>query len=443
MTKQTQGSMRVRYFGRQLASAVLLAACSWSAVAEVVVTVTDYGGKVRPIAIVPFGWQGVVPPLKIADVVSADLARTGRFAPLAENEMLQKPTIGSEIDFSDWRILNTEAVVVGRANREADGRFNIRFWVYDVLRQDLMLGYQMTTSADDMRMAAHEISDLIYEKLTGVKGIAATQIAYVSVQGGAKNRTYRLHVSDSDGENERVLLRSSQPIMSPSWSPDGRKLAYVSFENNRSEVWVQELRSGARRRVSARKGVNSAPVWSPDGRMLALTLSKGDGNLDIYTLVIARQLLTRITNWSSIETEPSWSADGKSIYFTSDRSGGPQVYRVSASGGSPQRVTFEGNYNARPRVAPDGSKIAVVHNDRGNYRIAVVDPDRAYTQVLTKGRLDESPSFAPNGETIIYAAREGQQGWLSTVSADGKYAQKIASVSGEVREPAWSPFLIR
>ena len=422
------------------------AALLWAplASAELTIEITKGQGQAVPIAVVPFGWQGATPlPLDVAEVVAGDLARTGRFAPVPESDMLQKPTTGAAIDFSDWRILDTEVVIIGQVRQRGADNYGIEFRVFDVFRGDQILGYQLSSTAAELRMAAHEISDLIYEKLTGVKGIAATRIAYVNVTGDPKRRKYKLYVSDSDGENARVLLDSSQPIMSPAWSPDGRKLAYVSFENNQSQVFVQVLRTGARQRVSARRGVNSAPVWSPDGRKLALALSKGDGNLDIYTLVLANQVLTRLTNWPSIETEPSWSADGASIYFTSGRSGGPQVYKIAAAGGAPKRVTFEGNYNARPRIAPDGSKLVVVHNDRGNYRIAVVDPARAYTQVLTEGRLDESPSFAPNGETIIYASRDARRGWLSTVSADGRFEQRIASVSGEVREPAWSPFLTR
>lgn len=281
---------------------------------------------------------------------------------------------------------------------------------------------------------------MIYEKLTGVPGVAGTQIAYVNVLGELHAEVFRLIVSDADGENARIMLESADPIMSPAWSPDGRKLAYVSFERGHSEVYVQVLRTGARQRVSARSGVNSAPAWSPDGRLLALTLSKSDGNLDIYTLDLSNQDLQRLTDNPAIDTEASWSGDGRSIFFTSDRSGGPQIYRISANGGRPQRLTFEGNYNARPRVSPDDQNIAVVHNDRGSYRIAVVEVARAYLQVLTDGHLDESPSFAPNGETLIYATREGGRGLLAAVSIDGRIRQRISSVDGDVREPAWSPF---
>jgi TolB protein len=409
--------------------------------AELQIQITKGQGEAIPIAVVPFGWMGGgAEPYDIAAVVASDLSRSGRFAPIAEDGMLQKPTTGAEIDFADWRIINTEVVIVGRMSPMPNGDYSIEFRVFDVFRGEQLLGYRVTSKPAALRGSAHQISDLIYEKLTGVRGVAATRIAYVNVITDRGNRIYKLVVADADGENARTMLESRESIMSPAWSPDGRKLAYVSFENGKSEVYVQEIKSGARRRASARKGINSAPAWSPDGTMLALTLSKGDGNLEIYTLNVSNQVLKRVTNWPSIETEPSWSADGKQIYFTSDRSGGPQIYRVDAQGGRPERVTFEGSYNARARLAPDGKQIAVVHNDRGNYRIAVVDIERAYTRVLTDGSLDESPSFAPNGETLIYASKLGNQGVLATVSVDGRFQQRIASVDGEVREPAWSPF---
>ena len=409
--------------------------------AELQILITKGQGEAVPIAVVPFGWMGQGgQPYDIASVVAADLSRGGRFAPLAVDDMLQKPTTGAEIDFGDWRILDTEVVIVGRMSALPKGEYSIEFRVFDVFRGDQLLGYRITSTKATMRSTAHQISDLIYEKLTGVRGIAATRIAYVNVITERGAQVFKLIVADADGVNARIMLESRHSIMSPAWSPDGRKLAYVSFENNKSEVYVQELKTGARRRVSARKGINSAPAWSPDGKLLALTLSKGDGNLDIYTLDLSNQMLKRLTQWPSIETEPSWSIDGKRIYFTSDRSGAPQIYRIDANGGRAERITFEGGYNARPRVAPDGKRIAVVHNDRGSYRIAVVDVARAYTQVLTDGTLDESPSFAPNGETLIYASKVGSKGVLATVSIDGRFQQSIAAVNGEVREPAWSPF---
>lgn len=420
--------------------------------AELQIEITKGVDTAVPIAVVPFGWQGTgpAPPLDAAAIVAADLARSGRFAPLDRKDMLQKPSTAADVRFEDWRRQGSDVLVIGRVVPQGVDQYEIQFQVFDVLRGEQLLGYRQPATAADFRRSAHRVADLIYEKLTGVRGVFSTRIAYVTVArstapgvAGAPGKissSYRLVIADADGENPRVMVESPEPIMSPAWSPDGRRIAYVSFEARRSEIYVQDLRSGSRKRVSARPGVNGAPAWSPDGQKLAVSLSRQDGNLDIYTLDINSQLLTRLTSGSAIDTEPAWSLDGSQIYFTSDASGGPQVYRVGVDGGSAQRVTFEGSYNARPRVAPDGKQLAVVHNDRGNYRIAVVDLARSATQVLSDGRLDESPSFAPNGEMLIYAAREGSRGVLATVSANGRIKQRISALEGDVREPAWSPF---
>jgi TolB protein len=253
-------------------------------------------------------------------------------------------------------------------------------------------------------------------------------------------RLYSLKVSDQDGENEHTIMESSDPIMSPAWSPDSRQLAYVSFEENKSSIFVQTVRTGNRFKVSSKPGINGAPAFSPDGRQLVVTLGGVDGNLDIYTLDITSRQTRRLTTHRAIDTEGTWSPDGRHIYFTSDRAGGPQVYRVSANGGTPERITFEGSYNARPRLSPDGTRLAVVHNDRGNFRIAVMNLADKNLLVLSTGRQDESPSFAPNSDILIYATRQGRDGVLETVSADGLIRQKMASGRGDVREPVWSPF---
>jgi TolB protein len=291
-----------------------------------------------------------------------------------------------------------------------------------------------------LRAAAHRISDLIYEKLTGIKGAFATRIAFITVQGQGPAKRYRLVIADADGSNHNIILESPEPLMSPAWSPDGDRIAYVSFESNKSAVYIQELSTGQRIRVSAREGVNGAPAFSPDGQKLALTLSRDAGNLDIHVLNLANQVLTRITRNPAIDTEATWSTDGSKIFFTSDRSGGPQIYRADVDGGNKRRVTYEGSYNGRSRLTPNGEEMAVVHNDQGAFRIARVNPHNGNLLVLTGGQLDESPSFAPNGETIIYATRVNGRGVLATVSIDGRVQRRIAAQEGDVREPAWSPY---
>jgi TolB protein len=284
---------------------------------------------------------------------------------------------------------------------------------------------------------------MVFEELTGIRGVFGTQVAYISEARSGDRRIYQLIVADADGENRAVIAESAQPLMSPAWSPDGRRLAYVSFEGNQSAIYVQTLRTGTRERVSMRAGHNGAPVFSPDGRRLALTLSLVEGNFDVYTLDLGTQVLRRLTDSPAIDTEPAWSIDGETMYFMSDRSGAPQVYRISADGGSraPVRVTFEGDYNARPRVSPDGNSLAVLHRNQGNFRIATVDLTRnGLTQVLSNGQLDESPSFAPNGAVLIYATRDRGKGVLATVTSDGRIQQQLESGAGDVREPVWGPF---
>jgi TolB protein len=422
---------------------VLAIACGAPASAQLEIVVSR--GDIRPVpmAIVPFGWQGSGPPaFDLASVITSDLRNSGRFAPIAVADMVSRPTQPAQVNFQDWRLVDVDLLVIGQLTEDSPDRFTAVFQLFDVLRGEQLLAFRLTAGRQDLRATAHRISDMIFEELTGIPGVFGTQIAYVSEERQPDNsRRFRLIVADADGENPRVIAESPQPLMSPSWSPDSRRIAYVSFEGDQSAVYVQTLRTGTRDRVSARAGVNSSPVFSPDGRMLALTLSRDEGNLDVYTLDLATQVLRQLTNDAGIDTEAVWSPDSRTIYFTSDRSGAPQIYRVAAEpGGRAERVTFEGSYNARPRVSPDGKQLAVVYLDRDSYRIAVVDPASGVTQVLSNGRLDESPSFAPNGAQIIYATRENGRGVLASVSTDGRIRQQIASVSGEVREPVWSPY---
>ena len=425
----------------------LIAICLFSmfladaAQAELDIVITG-GIKRRPIAVVPFGWEGNSQntPSDVAEIISSNLTRSGRFAPIAEDDMLQKPTSGVGMDFDDWSILGVEAVVVGSVTQTGENAYDVQFQLFDVFGRDQLVGYRMPASRGTMRRVAHRASDMIYEKLTGIKGVFDTKVAYVTAEQRGDSQLYSLYVADQDGENEFKIMEDDEPIMSPAWSPDSRRIAYVSFDGNHSSIRVQTLRTGNFIKVSEKPGINGAPAFSPDGRQLVLTLGGVDGNLDIHVLDINSRQSRRITTHRAIDTEGSWSPDGRYIYFTSDRSGGPQIYRVSASGGTPERVTFEGSYNARPRLSPDGKKLAMVHLDRGNYRIAVMDVERKDLLVLSAGRQDESPSFAPNSDTLIYATRPGRNGVLESVTADGLIRQRLASGQGDVREPVWSPF---
>lgn len=415
-----------------------------AAYADLVIEITE-GIKRRPVAIVPFGWHGNTPdaPLDVSSVISADLDRSGRFAPLPIEDMLQKPSNGADVDFDDWSILGVEAVVIGSIEQTGDNAYTVQFQLFDVHGRDQLIGYRMPASRGTMRRVAHRAADMIYEKLTGIKGVFDTKVAYVTAQKRGAGRLYSLIVADQDGENENVILESNNPIMSPAWSPDSRRLAYVSFENNRSSIFIQTLRTGNRIQVSSRAGINGAPAFSPDGKQLVVTLGGVDGNPDIHVLDINSKETRRLTTHRGIDTEGSWSPDGRYIYFTSDRSGGPQIYRVPASGGSPERITFEGSYNARPRLSPDGTRLAMVHLFQGNYRIAVLDmldEKRRDLLILSAGKQDESPSFAPNSDTLIYATRTSSNGVLETVTADGLIRQRLAPGQGDVREPVWSPF---
>jgi TolB protein len=428
---------------RKLFASIALLAVLLTGVAQAELTIEITEGiKRRPVAVVPFGWEGQQPdmPLDIAQVISADLTRSGRFAPIPERDMLQKPTSGADLDFDDWSILGVEAVVVGRVTQTGENAYSLQFQLFDIFGRDQLVGYRMPASRGTMRRAAHRAADMIYEKLTGIKGVFDTKVAYVTDKGSGAAKMYSLIVSDQDGENEHTIMEDDDPIMSPAWSPDSRRLAYVSFDGNRSSIRIQTLRSGNYIEVSRKPGINGAPAFSPDGRKLVATLGGIDGNLDIYVIDINSRQAKRITTHRAIDTEGSWSPDGRYIYFTSDRSGGPQIYRVSANGGSAERITFEGSYNARPRLSPDGSKLAMVHLNRGNYRIAVMDMERKDLLVLSAGQQDESPSFAPNSDTLIYATRQGRNGILESVTADGLIRQRLASGKGDVREPVWSPF---
>ena len=391
-----------------------------------------------PIAVVPFG--GTAGDTDIDDIVRADLARSGQFRTIGEAAMPERPTSGSEVAYPTWRMLKQDFVLVGRSLPEGSG-YRIEYELFDVAKQERLLGFALTAPAGAMRDVAHQISDAVYEKILGVPGAFWTRIAYVTASGLGRQSRYALMVADADGWNPRTVVNSTEPLMSPSWSPDGRRLAYVSFEGGNSGVWIQDIASGSREKVASFRGINGAPNFSPDGNRLALTLSKG-GNPDIYVMDLGSKHLTQVTNHFGIDTEPSWSPDGASLYFTSDRGGRPQIYQVGAGGGSATRISFDGSYNASPTVSYDGKKIATAQGAGNVYRIALLDNSLGSPRwsMLSPGSLDESPSFAPNGAMVLYAAREGRRGVLYAVSADGRVRQRLVLAEGDVREPAWSPY---
>ncbi|HYB33048.1 MAG TPA: Tol-Pal system beta propeller repeat protein TolB [Steroidobacteraceae bacterium] len=437
-------SKPARGAGALLRAAVLTLVLGTGAAAraELQIEITSGVRDPVPIAIVPFApAEGADGGLDVAGVVQHDLEGSGRFRALPREHMPAKPTRAEEVAAASWKAVGSDYVVVGRVSALEAGKLAVDFDLVNALTGVRLARQRFVGSPSALRNAAHRVSDVVYQKILGVRGAFATRIAYVAVDGAPPSQRYQLIVADADGANPHLILESRFPLMSPSWSPDGQWLAYVSFETKHSAVYVQLVRSGERRQVSARAGVNSAPAWSPDGHKLALTLGGSGGNPDIYILELATQELTRITDDPAIDTEPEWAPDGRTLYFTSDRAGSPQIYQTAVTGGAhPKRITFGGNYNARPRVSPDGTQLAMVTLDNGHYRIAVQDLSTGTVRVLSHGQLDESPSFAPNGATLIYSEREGERGALATVSIDGLTGMRLKSQQGEVQEPAWAPF---
>ncbi|MBX9399972.1 Tol-Pal system beta propeller repeat protein TolB [Lysobacter sp. BMK333-48F3] len=396
-----------------------------------------------PIAVVPMPYQGgaAAPGTDIAEVVRNDLNRSGQFRGLPVDQMAAKPTRGSEISYPDWRALNQDYIVVGRVADAGAGSYRVEYELFDVAKQQRLLGFALTARSNAMRDVAHQIADAVYEKITGVRGAFFTRIAYVTATGTGRSSNYALMVADSDGYNPQTVVRSPEPLLSPSWSPDGSRLAYVSFEGGNSSIYIQNIGTGSRELIAKYRGINGAPAFSPDGRRLALTLSRS-GNPEIYVMDLGSKSLNQLTNHFGIDTEPTWSADGSKIYFTSDRGGKPQIYQVAASGGGATRVTFQGSYNASASVSFDGKKIATAQGAGNTYRIAMMDASLGSPRwtTLSPGSLDESPSFAPNASMIIYAAREGRRGVLYAVSADARVRQRLVLADGDVREPAWGPY---
>jgi TolB protein len=414
----------------------------FAARAELVIEITQGVDDPTAIAVVPFATDGTVPE-DIAAIVQGDLTRSGQFAPVERADMLSLPSTEGEIFYRDWRAIETEFLLIGRASvsADADAALRIDYELYDVNREAPVESGTVSGPVNEARMLAHRVADAVYERLTGIPGAFATRLLYVSVTRNPTGRDYfRLTLADADGARPIVLLESREPVLAPTWSPDGSEVAYVSFETGRPAIFRQDLRSGEREQLTNFRGLNSSPAWSPDGNTLAMVLSK-DGSPDIYLMDLASRRLTRITQHYAIDTEPAWMPDGKSLLFTSDRGGRPQIYRYDLRSGTTDRVTFEGVYNARARVAQDGRNVALVHQREGQFHIAVHDLVTERLHVLTSTDLDESPSIAPNGSMVLYSTKSGGRGILAAVSVDGGVKFRLPARSGDVREPAWSPYL--
>lgn len=412
--------------------------------AQLQIEIVDGVEGALPIAVVPFGESGelAAPETPMHEVIADDLRRSGLFDPMDVADMIDRPTRPPEMRTGTWQLLKVDYVAMGRMITAADGvGSEIEYHLVAVHSGRTLFSRAIPAGPGEYRLRAHQIADAIYEELTGTPGAFASRIAYVKVsEPSTDNERFELIVADSDGFNPQTIVRHSEPIMSPNWAPDGRRLAYVSFATGRSNIIIQDIFSGQRDTISAERGINGAPSFSPDGRYLAMSLSRS-GSSEIWVRDLETGRMEQLTNHYSINTEPAWSRDGRKILFTSDRAGRPQIYQVDRDGRNLERVTTEGQYNSRVSVDPHHGNLAMVHGSGSDFRIGILDRDSQRLRVLSPGGMDESPSFAPNGSMVLYATREGERGVLAAVSADGRFRQRLVLSDGDVREPAWSPLI--
>lgn len=429
--------LRSAYLAHAAVALALVLFASMARADDLTIEITRGSDSATPIGVVPFQGSDSLSG-DVARIVQDDLARSGYFDPLARDAMFARPHSADDVAFGDWRSLDVRYLLVGRREQNADGNA-IRYDLLDVSGGRPILQESITVGSNHLRGAAHRISDAVFEAITDIRGAFSTRIAYVTAQGVGDNIDYGLYVADADGHNSQSVLTSNEPILSPAWSPDGKKLAYVSFENERPSIYVQQVSSGERIRLTDFDGINGAPAWSPDGRRMAMSLSR-DGQPEIYLMNLADREIQRLTHNASIDTEPSWAPDGRSLVFTSDRSGGPQLYRYSLDSGQAERLTFTGQYNARGRIGPDSEQVFMVHRSKQGYQVARQDLESGRLVVLSDSTQDESPSIASNGTMLLFATQQGGKGVLSAVSVDGRASFRLPAASGDVREPAWSPF---
>ncbi|WP_137971397.1 Tol-Pal system beta propeller repeat protein TolB [Pseudomonas sp. F(2018)] len=405
--------------------------------------VTSGSDRAIPIAVVPFGWQGgTVLPEDMSTVIGNDLRNSGMYEPIPRQNMISLPTSAAEIIYRDWQALGAQYVMVGSIVPNG-GRLQVQFALFNVATQQQVVAGTVGGTPDQLRDMAHHVADQAFEKLTGIKGAFSTKMLYVTAERfGVNNTRYTLQRSDYDGARGVTLLQSREPILSPRYAPDGRRIAYVSFEQRRPRIFMQHIDTGRREQLTNFEGLNGAPAFSPDGNRLAFVLSK-DGNPEIYVMDLGSRNIQRVTNSGSIETEPFWGKDGQTLYFTSDRAGKPQIYKQSIHGGAAQRVTFTGNYNANPKLSADEKTLVMIHRQDGftNFKVAAQDLVTSRLRILSETSLDDSPTVAPNGTMLIYATRQQGRGVLMLVSTNGRVRLPIPTAQGDVREPSWSPFL--